>query len=103
MVLREMLRVGRQAIVSFSNWGHWHCRLELLFTGRVPVAVDLPQQWYETPRRQIFSVTDFDLFCRQIEIEIASEVYLNRGLRINTGRFRNLLSTTAVFTLRRRT
>lgn len=103
MVLREMLRVGRQAIVSFSNWGHWRCRLELLFTGRVPVAVDLPQQWYETPRRQLFSVTDFALFCRQIDIEIDCEVYLNRGLRINTGRFKNLLSTTAVFTLRRRT
>jgi methionine biosynthesis protein MetW len=103
MVLREMLRVGRHAIVSFSNWGHWRCRLELLFTGRVPVAVDLPQQWYETPRRQLFSVTDFALFCRQIDIEIVGEVYLNRGLRIKTGRFKNLLSTTAVFTLRRRT
>jgi methionine biosynthesis protein MetW len=102
MVLREMLRVGRQAIVSFSNWGHWRCRLELLLTGRVPVAVDLPQQWYEVPRRQLFSVTDFALFCRQIEIAIVEEVYLNRGVRVRTGQFKNLLSTTAVFTLRRR-
>jgi methionine biosynthesis protein MetW len=101
MILREMLRVGRQAIVSFSNWGHWRCRLGLLLTGRVPVAVDLPQQWWEVPRRQLFSVTDFALFCRQIEIEIVSEVYLNRGVRVRTGRFKNLLSTTAVFTLRR--
>jgi methionine biosynthesis protein MetW len=101
MILREMLRVGKQAIVSFSNWGHWRCRLELLFTGHVPVAVDLPQQWYESPRRQLFSVTDFALFCRQIDIEIVSEIYLNRGVRIHTGRFKNLLATTAVFTLRR--
>jgi methionine biosynthesis protein MetW len=101
MILREMLRVGRQAIVSFSNWGHWRCRLELLLTGRVPVAVDLPQQWYEVPRRQLFSVTDFALFCRQIDIEISDEVYLNRGVRVRTGRFKNLLSTTAVFTLRK--
>lgn len=102
MVLNEMLRVGRTAIVSFSNWGHWRCRLELLFTGRVPVAIDLPQQWYESPRRQLFSVTDFARFCRQIGVEIDRQIYLNRGVRIRTGRFKNLLSTTAVFTLNRR-
>jgi methionine biosynthesis protein MetW len=101
MILREMLRVGRQAIVSFSNWGHWRCRLDLLLTGRIPVAVDLPQQWYEVPRRQLFTVTDFALFCRQIDIQIASEIYLNRGARIVPRRFKNLLTTTAVFTLRR--
>lgn len=102
MVLGEMLRVGRTAIVSFSNWGHWRCRLELLVTGRIPVAVDLPQQWYESPRRQPFSVTDFARFCRQVDIEIDRQVYMNRGVRIRTGRFKNLLSTTAVFTLHRR-
>ena len=101
MILAEMLRVGREAIVSFSNWGHWRCRLEFLLTGRVPVAVDLPQQWYESPRRQLFSVTDFARFCRQIDIRIEKQIYLNRGRRIRTGRFKNLLSTTAVFTLRR--
>jgi methionine biosynthesis protein MetW len=102
MVLQEMLRVGKRAIISFSNWGHWRCRLELLATGRIPVALDLPQQWYETPRRQPFTVTDFANFCQQIGIEIDEQVYLNRGVRIHTGRFRNLLSTTAVFTLRKR-
>ncbi|HHY54063.1 MAG TPA: methionine biosynthesis protein MetW [Chloroflexi bacterium] len=101
MVLGEMLRVGRTAIVSFSNWGHWRCRLELLFTGRIPVAVDLPQQWYESPRRQPFSVTDFAHFCRKIGIMIDRQIYMNRGLRVRTGRFKNLLSTTAVFTLQR--
>jgi methionine biosynthesis protein MetW len=102
MVLGEMLRVGRTAIVSFSNWGHWRCRLELLVTGRIPVAVDLPQQWYESPRRQPFSVTDFARFCRLVDIEIDRQIYMNRGVRIRTGRFKNLLSTTAVFTLHRR-
>lgn len=101
MVLSEMLRVGRTAIVSFSNWGHWRCRLELLFTGCIPVATDLPQQWYESPRRQPFSVTDFAHFCHKIGIRIDRQVYMNRGLRVRTGRFKNLLSTTAVFTLQR--
>ncbi|PJF45935.1 MAG: methionine biosynthesis protein MetW, partial [Candidatus Thermofonsia Clade 3 bacterium] len=74
MILNEMLRVGRIAIVSFSNWGHWRCRLELLFTGRIPVAVDLPQQWYESPRRQPFTVTDFARFCRQIGVFIDQQI-----------------------------
>lgn len=102
MILNEMLRVGRQAIVSFSNWGHWRCRLELLFTGRIPVAVDLPQPWYETPRRQPFTITDFARFCDQIDIAIDKQIYMNRGVRVQVGPFKNLLSTTAVFSLRRR-
>ncbi|MBP8292257.1 MAG: methionine biosynthesis protein MetW [Caldilineaceae bacterium] len=101
MILNEMLRVGRQAIVSFSNWGHWRCRLHLLVTGRIPVASDLPQQWYETPRRQPFTVTDFAQYCAQIGVTIDQQIYLANGRRIRTGRFKNLLSTTAVFTLQR--
>jgi hypothetical protein len=66
-----------------------------------PVAVDLPQQWYESPRRQPFSVTDFARFCRKIGIRIDRQIYMNRGTRVRTGRFKNLLSTTAVFTLHR--
>lgn len=102
MILREMLRVGKRAIISFSNWGHWRCRLELLFTGRAPVAVDLPQQWYEIPRRQLFTVTDFARFALQRGIVIEQEVYLNRGVIVAVGCFKNLLSTTAVFALGRK-
>jgi methionine biosynthesis protein MetW len=101
MVLQEMLRVGQQAIVSFSNWGHWRCRVGLLFTGRIPVASDLPQQWFEVPRRQPFTVTDFARFCVQIGIQIDQQTYLDSGRRVRTGPFKNLLSTTAVFTLRK--
>lgn len=101
MILQEMLRVGARAIVSFSNWGHWRCRLQLLFSGRSPVAADLPQQWYESPRRQLLTVTDFALFCDQIGIHIEQQTYLVHGRRVHTGRFRNLLSTSAVFELAR--
>ncbi len=99
MILREMLRVGRRAVVSFPNWGHWRCRLELLATGRIPLAVDLPQAWHEKPRWQAFTVTDFALFCRANQIAITKQAYLNRGRRINIFKVTNLLSTTAVFVL----
>lgn len=101
MVLQEMLRVGKSAIVSFSNWGYWRCRLELLLTGRIPKAVDLPQEWYEVPRWQPFTVTDFAAFCRKIGVRIRQEVYLARGRRVQVRRYKNLLATTAVFALER--
>ncbi len=101
MILREMLRVGERAVVSFPNWGHWRCRLELLFTGRIPRAVDLPQAWHEKPRWQAFTVTDFAHFCRENGITITGEAYLNRGRRIEIFMVKNLLSTTAVFVLDR--
>ena len=52
MIVQEMLRVGRTAILSLPNWGHWRCRLELLLTGRIPQAGDLPQSWDAAPRWQ---------------------------------------------------
>lgn len=99
MVLDEALRVGKMAIVSFSNWGYWRCRLELLITGRMPKAVDLPQRWYEAPRWQAFTVTDFFIFCGRIGVRIVQESYLAGGNPVRVGRYKNLLSTTAVFML----
>lgn len=101
MILREMLRVGKKAIVSFPNWGHWRCRLELLLTGRIPQAPDLPQPWYEAPRWQAFTVTDFAHFCHDIGVHIEREIYLARGRRIQVRKFKNLRPTTAIFALLR--
>jgi methionine biosynthesis protein MetW len=101
MILTEMLRVGRWAIVSFPNWGNWRCRLDLLITGRVPQAMDLPQRWYEAPRRQVLTVTDFAQFCHSVGIEIAQETYLAAGQRIRVRKLKNLRATTAVFMLRK--
>ncbi|OUC07012.1 methionine biosynthesis protein [Litorilinea aerophila] len=101
MILQEMLRVGSHAIVSFPNWGYWRCRLHLLLTGCMPQAPDLPQKWYEVPRWQAFTITDFARFCRQIGIRITTQAYLARGRRIHVRKYKNLLATTAVFILER--
>lgn len=98
-ILLEMLRVGNRAVVSFPNWGYWRCRLELLLTGRMPEPPGLPQPWYEAPRWQAFTVTDFSRFCRLIDVRIVEAVYLANGRRIEVRRAKNLLTTTAVFTL----
>lgn len=101
-ILLEMLRVGQRAVVSFPNWGYWRCRLELLATGRMPQAPDLPQPWYEAPRWQAFTITDFGHFCEQINVTICQEVYLAHGRRIQVRKVKNLLATTAVFILERK-
>jgi methionine biosynthesis protein MetW len=101
MILAEMLRVGERAVVSFPNWGHWRCRLELMVTGRIPRAVDLPQAWHEKPRWQAFTVTDFAQFCRANGIISPGEAYRNRGRRSDSFMVTNVLSTTAVFVLER--
>ena len=101
MIITEMLRVGRRAVVSFPNWGHWRCRLGLLLTGQMPPAPDLPQAWHEKPRWQAFSITDFAHFCRAAGVRIETQVYLAGGRRVKVGRYKNLLATTAVFVLGR--
>lgn len=103
MILREMLRVGRQAVVSFPNWGYWRCRLELLTTGRIPQAPDLPQSWHQKPRWQAFTITDFAQFCRQTGISITRQAYLARGRPMRVPKFTNLFSTTGIFVLARAT
>lgn len=98
-ILLEMLRVGQRGVVSFPNWGYWRCRLELLLSGRMPEPPGLPQPWYEAPRWQAFTVTDFSRFCRMIDVRVVDAVYLTNGRRIHVRRAKNLLTTTAVFTL----
>lgn len=101
MILGEMLRVGERAIVSFPNWGYWRCRLELLLTGRMPQAPDLPQSWHAKPRWQAFTITDFVRFCRAADIRIGRWACLAGGRPMRIPKFTNLFSTTGVFVLER--
>lgn len=99
-IIREMLRVGSRAIVSFPNWGHWRSRLGLLLTGRIPVALDLPQAWHEAPRARPLTVRDFADLCAQHGFHIASQVYLQGPRRVPARIDKNLRATTAIFELR---
>lgn len=98
-IIQEMLRVGRRAIVSFPNWGHWRCRLSLLLTGRAPVAPGLPQPWATPPRARSLTVRDFGEFCLTHNIKVASEIYLQGARRIPVRRDKNLRATVAIFEL----
>lgn len=62
-VIAEMLRVGREAIVTFPNFGYWKHRVQIGVSGRMPVSDDLPYQWYDTPNVHLFTIHDFENFC----------------------------------------
>lgn len=70
LALDEMLRVGREAIVTFPNFAHWRCRLYLAFRGRLPVSRSLPYQWYDTPNIHLMTFKDFEALCDDKKIKI---------------------------------
>ena len=78
-VLREMLRVGKYAIVGFPNYGHWLLRLRFLFNGRVPKSKAMPFEWYNTPNIHPLTVLDFKRYCQSEHISIIREEYLMLG------------------------
>jgi methionine biosynthesis protein MetW len=76
MIVREMVRVGRLAVVSFPNFGHWSVRGRLFFLGRMPVSKDLPYPWWETPNIHLCTIRDFRALCREEGLCIEHELYL---------------------------
>ena len=102
-VLLELLRIGKKAIVSFPNFGHWKIRLQLLFTGKMPVTKGLPYQWYETPNIHFFTIKDFENLCKELNIIIESRIALNnQGVQLQsspTFSGANLLTNEAIFLL----
>ncbi len=95
-LLREILRVGREGIVSFPNFGYWHARLQVL-GGTMPVSRDLPYQWYDTPNIHLFTIEDFEIFCRGHRLRILDRVVLTAGRRVSFAP--NLLGALAVYRL----
>jgi methionine biosynthesis protein MetW len=76
MIVREMVRVGRQAIVSFPNFAHWSPRVQLCLRGRMPVSRELPYEWWDTPNIHLCTIKDFRELCRQEGLQIGRELFL---------------------------
>lgn len=103
-VLLEMLRVGKEGIVTFPNFGHWKIRWQLAFKGRMPVSKSLPFAWYNTPNIHLCTFKDFEALCVTLGIDILSRCVVDscyRKQRIQFG-FQNLLGETAVYRLARK-
>ena len=79
VVLEHLLRIGRRAIVSFPNFGHWNVRLELALRGRMPVTDNMPYSWYDTPNIHFCTIRDFMDLCREVGARMEKAVALNAG------------------------
>jgi len=96
-IVAEMLRVGREAIVSFPNFGHWSHRAQVLL-GRMPVSQSLPYQWYDTPNVHLCTVADFDAFCAERRFRVNERVVLHDARRVQF--MPNLLGSLAIYRFR---
>lgn len=78
-VLDEMLRIGREGIVTFPNFGHWRARSYLITRGRMPVSKFLPYTWYDTPNIHFCTVNDFEALCAEKNIRILNRAMIGGG------------------------
>ncbi|WP_174874787.1 methionine biosynthesis protein MetW [Vogesella oryzae] len=81
-ILLEMLRVGREAIVTFPNFGYWQNRWQIML-GRMPVSDDMPYQWYNTPNIHWCMLGDFDALCAKNHIRVLERVVMTGGRQVN--------------------
>jgi methionine biosynthesis protein MetW len=81
VVIEQMLRIGRNAIVSFPNFGHWRIRTHLMFHGRMPVTENLPDTWYNTPNIHFCTIRDFVALAEEVKAKIVRADALNAAGR----------------------
>ncbi|MBX9925451.1 MAG: methionine biosynthesis protein MetW [Hyphomicrobiaceae bacterium] len=105
-VLQNLLRIGKYAIVSFPNFGHWRIRYDLLIDGRMPQTKNLPEPWYLSPDAHLCTIKDFVDLTREASADVVAAVAFNsagRRLPIRSNlTMQNLFGEKAVFLLKRR-
>ena len=101
IVIKELLRVGKKAIVTIPNFGHWKVRLNLLIKGTMPVTQTLPNEWYNTPNIHMCTIKDFFIFSQKVDFKIFKSLALMNGKvsTINNSNlfFKNLFSELGIF------
>jgi methionine biosynthesis protein MetW len=104
-VLEQLLRIGKRAVVSFPNFGHWRVRGQLLFGGQMPLTDNLPDHWYDTPNIHLCTIKDFRGLCKDVGARVERAVALNaygRKLGVSMPALaQNLFGEQAVFLLSR--
>ncbi len=99
LVLNQLVRIGRSAVVSFPNFGHWRVRAGLALTGRMPVTRSLPVSWHETPNIHFCTIADFEALAGQMGLTVERRAALAGGRPVTL--WPNLAADTGVFVLRR--
>ena len=97
-IVHEMLRVGREVIVTFPNFGYWRYRFQLALAGHMPVSDTLPYQWYDTPNVHLCTINDFDDFCRKSNIKVQQRLVLTDKKEVHV--MPNIMGSLAMYRLR---
>ncbi len=92
-IILEMLRIGKQAILGFPNFGSCKIRFNLLFNGRMPTTKELPYNWYDTPNIHLLTIKDFYNFCKLKKINISKKIFLRRKPFKKKEKFKNYKKT----------
>jgi methionine biosynthesis protein MetW len=104
-VLKQLLRIGRRAVVSFPNFGHWRVRTGLMFGGKMPTTDNLPNRWYDTPNIHLCTIKDFLDLCKDVGAKVERAHALNAyGSKMGVSMplfMQNLFGEQAVFLLSR--
>ena len=100
-VIKELLRVGKKAIVTIPNFGHWKVRLKLLINGTMPLTENLPYEWHNTPNLHMCTIKDFFIFCEKRNIKILRSLALNQEkiseISVKNLKYKNLMSNLGIF------
>ena len=100
-VLEQLLRIGKQTIVTIPNFGYWKVRLHLLFKGTMPVTKNLPYEWHNTPNLHMCTIKDFFIFCEKRDIKILRSLALNQEkiseISVKNLKYKNLMSDLGIF------
>jgi len=96
-ILREVVRVGKQCVVSFPNFGHWSHRYAVAL-GRMPVSKSLPYEWFNTPNVRVLTISDFEALAHKLGIEILGRVVLHHGKTVHW--LPNLSGSLAIYRVR---
>jgi len=102
VILNQIVRIGKKAIVSFPNYAHISNRLQIMFLGKTPKTKILPYEWYNTPNIHLLTINDFKEFCKKNNIKILKEMYFsNNGKKIITFGLENLFAAEALFVIQK--
>ena len=108
-LLLDMLRVGREAVITFPNFAHWQNRLHLGIKGMMPVSEALPYEWYDTPNIHLCTFKDFEQLCAKHDIDIINRFAVSDSERTHSAIMRalitqapNLLADVAIYRVTKR-
>jgi methionine biosynthesis protein MetW len=103
-LLNEMLRIGREGIVTFPNFGHYLARIQIGLGGHMPISKSLPNEWYDTPNIHLCTVKDFERLCQQQNIHILQRTVVDHTHKTSLGMrlLPNLLGEIALYRFERK-